>query len=440
MPNPERKIEFRGVTRTLGEWAKIVGVPASTLNSRLNQQRWTVERALTTPLDKRFGRKGGRLPDDMPRPVPKLKRHRKRNLAYVTWHESGQQHYRYFGEWGSTVAAEHYRRFAAEWISRPPTGRAGSPDRSGPRVGNLVRDFITWARSYYTKDGTLTSSFHLFRVSLCRLAHLYGSLPIAEFGADQLRAFVRSMVDEDLSLGTVNRYQWCVVFAFSWGVTRGNMVPPGVVHVLERVEKQIPGRSAARESEPVKAAPLANVEAVIPYLHKNGIAREVFTAAIRLQLVSGLRPGEVCAMRVSQVDRSGELWRYEPRAVNKNRHRAKARIVWLGPRAQAILGPMLIGLDRDDPVFGYARRPGEPRQAITVNLYCSRVARACKAANVPGWHPHQLRHNRATELQRRYECDEAVRVGIGDTPEVARQVYVDDPADAVGKRIAKETG
>lgn len=45
-------------------------------------------------------------------------------------------------------------------------------------------------------------------------------------------------------------------------------------------------------------------------------------------------------------------------------------------------------------------------------------------------------HAKATEVHERYEDDEAVAAALGNSPEVARQVYVDHPADRVAKRIA----
>ena len=54
--------------------------------------------------------------------------------------------------------------------------------------------------------------------------------------------------------------------------------------------------------------------------------------------------------------------------------------------------------------------------------------------------PHQIRHTAATLVQRATECDASVAAALGNTPEVARQVYVNDPADGVAKRIANELG
>lgn len=46
------KITWDGVTRNLGQWAKLQGIPADTLWRRLTKLKWSVEKALTTPIAK----------------------------------------------------------------------------------------------------------------------------------------------------------------------------------------------------------------------------------------------------------------------------------------------------------------------------------------------------------------------------------------------------
>ena len=44
---------FNGKTQRLYEWANELGMNKNTLNNRINQQGWSVEKALTTPVKKR---------------------------------------------------------------------------------------------------------------------------------------------------------------------------------------------------------------------------------------------------------------------------------------------------------------------------------------------------------------------------------------------------
>ncbi len=57
---------------------------------------------------------------------------------------------------------------------------------------------------------------------------------------------------------------------------------------------------------------------------------------IELQLLTGMRPAEVCAMRGCDIDTSGKMWLYRP-ASHKTQHHGYDRTVFLGPKAQAIV-------------------------------------------------------------------------------------------------------
>ena len=52
------------------------------------------------------------------------------------------------------------------------------------------------------------------------------------------------------------------------------------------------------------------------------------------------------------------------------------------------------------------------------------IARACKRAGVPRWHPHQLRHNAATWLRKEFGLDVA-RVILGHSSPVVTEVYAE---------------
>ena len=52
----------------------------------------------------------------------------------------------------------------------------------------------------------------------------------------------------------------------------------------------------------------------------------------RVQLLAGCRPNEVMRMTPRQIDRSGDVWRYQPIKHN-NAWRAKTRTIYLGKPA-----------------------------------------------------------------------------------------------------------
>jgi integrase len=67
------------------------------------------------------------------------------------------------------------------------------------------------------------------------------------------------------------------------------------------------------------------------------------------------------------------------------------------------------------------RRPG---LRYDTDGYRRAIARACEAAGVPGWHPHQLRHDAATRLRREFGLDTA-RAVLGHSSTAVTEVYAE---------------
>jgi integrase len=61
---------------------------------------------------------------------------------------------------------------------------------------------------------------------------------------------------------------------------------------------------------------------------------------IDLQLLAGMRPGEVVIMRSCDVDMSCPVWVYRPQ-LHKTEHHGPSREIRLGPKAQAIVQSFL---------------------------------------------------------------------------------------------------
>src|SRR5262249_44698968 len=87
---------------------------------------------------------------------------------------------------------------------------------------------------------------------------------------------------------------------------------------------------------------------------------------IELQRLTGMRPGEVVAIRTADIDMSGPVWVYTP-SSHKMAYRDRDRRVYIGPTAQAILGPWL---KSDSTAFLFS-----PRQAREERLRAMRAAR-----------------------------------------------------------------
>jgi len=77
------------------------------------------------------------------------------------------------------------------------------------------------------------------------------------------------------------------------------------------------------------------VDATLPHLPI------IVRAMAELQQATGMRPGELCIMRPGDIDRSADVWQYEP-SQHKTQNREQSRTVYIGPRAQQILRPYLL--------------------------------------------------------------------------------------------------
>lgn len=160
---------------------------------------------------------------------------------------------------------------------------------------------------------------------------------------------------------------------------------------------------------------------------------------VRLQRLTGMRPGEVCELAAEDIDRSRDPWVYRPASGGKTLHLEKDRRIYFGPLARAELAPILAGAGAG-PLFQLRKYRGAGSVAVSSNYYRLALAAACRRAGVPVFRPNQIRHSYATELHRTYEDDAAVAAMLGNSPAVAAAVYIDDPKAAVSKRIAEAVG
>ena len=70
---------------------------------------------------------------------------------------------------------------------------------------------------------------------------------------------------------------------------------------------------------------------------------------VRLELKTGMRPGELCDIRTCDIDRSGDIWMYRP-PKHKTAHHGIEREIFIGAAGQKILAPFL-KLDLQAPIF-----------------------------------------------------------------------------------------
>jgi integrase len=341
------------------------------------------------------------------------------------------------------------------------------------------------AQGYYVaQDGKPTSEIGNIKIAMHHLTDLYGDTQAAEFGPLALKAVRATMIAADLSRGTVNRYANHIRRAFRWAVA-AELVPPAVYHGLQAVEGLRRGRSEARETEPVRPVAEAYVRKVLPFLPP------AVAAMVELQILTGMRSGEVAIMRARDLNMNGPaVWQYRP-ARHKTAHHGYDRVIDLGPRAQAILRPWLkpdleaylFSPREAEAVRNAARREARrtpltpsakarrlradrrrrrrpPAERYTSGSYRRAIARGIERANakiaadlaargvtdpeaidaalVPAWHPHQLRHTFGTRIRQQYGV-EVAQVLLGHHDLGATQIYAEVDRQKAA-RVAAEVG
>ena len=261
--------------------------------------------------------------------LPSYRKHKPSGQAVVTL--SGRDHY--LGAHGTKASRDEYDWLIGEWLAggrRLPT--KGVCDLN---VNEVCAAFWRHAEAYYRDaEGNPTGQLDAHRRVLRPLSRLYGETLASDFGPLALKALVGEMVRLGWCRNVINREIGRVKHVFKWAVSE-ELVPASVYHALQAVQGLRKGRSEAKETEPVKPVPDEWVEAVRPLVSPH------LRAMIDLQLVTGMRSGEVCVMRGCNLDTTGNLWVYKP-ARHKTDHLGHDRIVYLGPRAQEILGPFLL--------------------------------------------------------------------------------------------------
>lgn len=181
--------------------------------------------------------------------------------------------------------------------------------------------------------------------------------------------------------------------------------------------------------EAVSAVDLGIVEATLPH-----VSHAVATLA-RLQMLTGCRPGEACAINVNEIDRSrGDVWIYRP-TRHKLSKRGKTRTIVVGPRAVELLAPLWPAAEARPGGWLIVNRFGKP---YGEKIYRREINRGAQRAATAGWNPNQIRHTVATATRNGHGVD-GEEAFLGHTAAVAREWYLErDLAKAI--EIARKIG
>lgn len=412
--------------------------------------------------------------------VPSYRYHKKNKQAIVTLTDGlGGRKDMLLGEYNSPASIAEYARVIGEWEAsgRRIPGQKASKDIT---VNEVILAYLRHAETYYVKEGEPTTQIVRIKAALKIVRELYGRTRAEDFGPVALKSVRERMLSLPCGRcqGTGKRQRnlrrvaeaptpiicslcegkkvhgWnrrytnqcigCIKGAFKWASSE-ELISPTVYHGLLCVAGLRQGRSKAREPVDVRPVADAIVEATLP--HANPVVRVM----IQVQRLTGARPGELCLMRGCDMDRTQTVWAFRPHR-HKTQHHNRRRVIFIGPKAQVLLKPLLDGRAEDAYLFSpreatAARRVAQrqerksrvqpsqrtrakqtpqrtPGECYTTGSYRQAIERACIKAGVEPWHPHQLRHTAATEIRKAGDLD-AARAVLGQASMSVAEVYAE---------------
>lgn len=311
-------------------------------------------------------------------------------------------------------------------------------------IAALVDSWLAHVRcTYPARRGS--SELTNFRDACRGLLTLYPSLPPERFGPVQLQAVRLWMVDQRLSRPVVNTrvrrirqvFNWAASFAWPDGVNGAQLM------ALESVAALRHGRTKAPEPKPVQPIEPETLERTI------AAANPILATMMRVQYLTGMRPGEVCAMRGDEIDMTGPTWVFRP-AKHKTAHHGHTREIPLGPLAQATLQPFMRPsflfspaaameltrtkrtASRKTPLscgnrIGTARKASpkkQPGDCYTAGSYLYAIRYVCMRIGIKPWSPNRIRHLRLTEIRSAFGLEAAQAIGGHERIETT-QVYAE---------------
>jgi len=292
-----------------------------------------------------------------------------------------------------------------------------------------------------------------------RLCEWRDGIGADQFGgpqAEEWQAWLCGLVKDGKQRYNRTSVKRCVSFvrrAVKWGA---RMKLHGITweqyHELEAVPPPKPGR--VREPLPVLPVSWDAIVRTVPQLHPQ---LQVITW---LLWWTGARPKELLTLKLGQIQSSGtlEIPKVPPvklgqvwaaHVPSKAKRLGHARVLFFGPRAQAVLGWWLCRerIEPTDylfaPLRGLTRAEGERRSRKVGKVYGVKViryavARACERAKCDHWHPSQIRHAASARIRGAMGEDaEAAMLGHGGKAITQRYAGLDSELAA---RVALKLG
>jgi integrase len=303
--------------------------------------------------------------------TPTYRFHARTGKAIVTYYDGNHRRSILLtGEFNSPESRAEYKRVLAILNANGnPRPKKNTLEHLGLSVAELIERYWAHVEVYYRRvDGTPTQEVAAMRYALRPLNHLHGETLAVEFGPAALKEVRELMIHgyEHPDYGTqaplcrnqINARIKRIRRMYKWAV-ENELVGGEVLLKLQAVAPLKRGRSAAKESRGVKPVARLVVEKTLPLL------RPMIQDMVWVQLETGMRPGELVAMRACDIDMGGKTWLYRP-SQHKTLHHGYDRCIAIGPRAQSAIKKHL-SLRTQSAIFSPAVMMDQRRPQATLH-------------------------------------------------------------------------
>jgi integrase len=290
----------------------------------------------------------------------------------------------------------------------------GHPSPPTPGMGIMVADLATRYHAHLIKtkppeskeDGPVGSAMRSLAAIDC---------PAKDFTPARLVDLRQTWVDAGLSVSTISKKHNYILVAFRWAAQM-DLVPAAVWTALSTVQKLKPGRSACKQPRKVHPVERSVIDVVLPFLSAP------VAALVEFQWLTGCRSAEALTATMAEIQ--GDI--YSP-AKHKNAFRGKRRVIFLGPKARALIARWATD-DPYKPLFA----------SMTSCEYGKRIKRACARAGVARFSPHMIRHAHGTLVREQYGLD-AAQAALGHSSARTTEIYA-EVSKSLAKRVSDEIG
>lgn len=346
--------------------------------------------------------------------LPKLCHHKPSNRGYIYINRQKI----YLGSWPSFRVSPPEELIQAYHLYLKKVILNGSqtqlkPDKLKPKkVIELCSLFIASKTSSGDKNN--------YNIIQKFFKEMFPSIKINNFGPHHLLELQKEFIARGLTRQGINKRINLTRRIFRWGVSQ-NLVYQQIFEALKSIFPVKKGM--AKESKIKSPANINDVYKTMKFLHP------MLNAMIQLQLLTGMRPSEICKINMVDIEtKDPKCWWYKP-ANHKTSWRGKIRSIPLTIKSIKIIKKFLLNAKSTG---GYLFSPmcrdrvsASAGSFYTTSEYGKAIRQAAIRAKIEPWSPNQIRKYAAQKLLEEQGIESASALLGHSCVDITRKHYTD---------------